>query len=56
MNDCALSAHSLEDIQTLVGRFAAAAKRLELTISLKNQQTDVLAVSFWQSPWSRSPN
>ena len=39
-DDCALSAHSLDDIQVIVDRFADAVKNFGLTMNLK--KTDVL--------------
>ena len=37
-DDCALSAHSLEDIQAIVDRFSDAAKKFGLTISIKKTE------------------
>lgn len=37
-DDCALSAHNLEDIQTIVDRFADASKKFGLTISIKKTE------------------
>ena len=37
-DDCALSAHSLEDIQAIVDSFSDAAKKFGLTISIKKTE------------------